>query len=115
MSEELISKKLLYLILFVSISTILSLYIVYIVQRHTTIVFCDVGQGDASYIRIQNKIDILIDAGPDQQVLECIGKYMPLFDRTIELAFITHPDKDHMKGLCMCWNITEFRNSFLIL
>jgi competence protein ComEC len=98
MHEELISKRTLYILITLTIVTISTLYIVYIVGNDTTVVFCDVGQGDASYIRVQNKIDILIDAGPDKKVLECLGKYMPLFDRTIELAFITHPDKDHMKG-----------------
>ena len=98
MNEQLISKRTLYTLIILTIVTISTLYIVYIVGKDTTIVFCDVGQGDASYIRVQNKIDILVDAGPDKKVLECLGKYMPLFDRTIELAFITHPDKDHMKG-----------------
>ena len=62
------------------------------------IVFCDVGQGDATYIRLQNKIDILVDAGADRKVLRCLGKYMPFLDKTIELAFITHPQKDHYGG-----------------
>jgi competence protein ComEC len=68
------------------------------IESETIIVFCDVGQGDATYIRLKNKIDILIDAGPDRKVLQCLGKYMPFFDKTIELAFITHPQKDHYGG-----------------
>lgn len=65
----------------------------------TKVVFCDVGQGDASYIRVRNKIDILIDAGPDKKVLNCLGKYMPFWDRKIELVIISHPQKDHFGGL----------------
>ena len=64
----------------------------------TTIVFCDVGQGDGAYIRTKEGIDIVVDAGPDNQVLSCIGKYMPFYDRTIEIAILSHPQRDHMGG-----------------
>jgi competence protein ComEC len=64
----------------------------------TTVVFCDVGQGDATYIRIKNRFDLLIDAGPDKKVLSCLGKYMPFYDKKIELAIISHPQKDHFGG-----------------
>ena len=67
-------------------------------DERTKIVFCDVGQGDAAYIRIKNKIDVLIDAGPDKSVLSCLGKYMPFWDRKIELAFLSHPNRDHYNG-----------------
>jgi len=67
-------------------------------DEQTKVVFCDVGQGDATYIRINNKTDVLIDAGPDRKVLQCLGKYMPFFDKTIELAILSHPQKDHFGG-----------------
>lgn len=67
-------------------------------DERTKIVFCNVGQGDAAYIRIRNKIDVLIDAGPDKGVLSCLGKYMPFWDRKIELAFLSHPNNDHYNG-----------------
>lgn len=73
-------------------------YLSYFFDHRTKIVFCNVGQGDASYIRIKNKIDLLIDAGPDKRILLCLGKYMPFWDKKIELAFITHPQKDHFGG-----------------
>lgn len=63
------------------------------------IVFCDVGQGDAAYIRAPNNQDMLIDGGPDDKVLGCLGKYMPFYDRTIDVVVLTHPQKDHMQGL----------------
>lgn len=65
---------------------------------NTIIVFCNVGQGDAAYIRVKNKVDVVIDAGPDSKILDCLGKFMPLFDRNIELAIISHPQKDHIAG-----------------
>lgn len=67
-------------------------------DKNTKIVFCDVGQGDAIYIRIKNRTDVLIDAGPDGKVLSCLGKHMPFYDRKIELAIISHPQKDHYYG-----------------
>lgn len=67
-------------------------------DTRTTLVFCDVGQGDGAYIRIKNSIDVVIDAGPERKILDCLGKYMPFYDRTIELAFISHPQKDHSGG-----------------
>lgn len=62
------------------------------------IVFCDVGQGDAIFIRTSSKKDILIDAGPDNSVLDCLSKHMPFWDKTIELAILTHPHADHLNG-----------------
>jgi len=69
-------------------------------KQNTIIVFCDVGQGDGAYIRIQNKIDVIIDAGPDNgMMLSCLGKYMPFFDKQIEIAILSHPQSDHYGGL----------------
>jgi len=67
-------------------------------DERTKIVFCNVGQGDGAYIRIKNKIDVMIDAGPDKSILSCLGKYMPFWDREIELAFLSHPNNDHYNG-----------------
>ena len=63
------------------------------------IIFCDVGQGDAIFIRSPQGADILIDGGPDERVLTCLGNNMPFWDRDIELVFATHPDADHIAGL----------------
>jgi competence protein ComEC len=42
--------------------------------------------------------DVLIDAGPQRQVLSCLGKHMPFYDRTIELAIFSHSEIDHFGG-----------------
>jgi len=63
------------------------------------IIVCDVGQGDAVYIKAPNGMDMLIDGGPNGQVLSCLGKYMPFYDRTIDLVVLTHPQNDHLMGL----------------
>lgn len=70
-----------------------------ILWNKTYIVFCDVGQGDAIYIHQSDGIDMLIDAGPDDAVLECLGKTMGFRDRHIDMVFISHPHFDHYGGL----------------
>jgi len=74
-------------------------FITSIFDKNTKIIFCDVGQGDGAYIRVNNRVDLLIDTGPDQKILECLGKYMPFYDKKIEIIIITHPQKDHIGGL----------------
>lgn len=63
------------------------------------LVFCDVGQGDAAYVRFPDGRDMLLDGGPNNKVLECLGRHMPFWDRHINLVIMTHPQKDHMQGL----------------
>ncbi len=88
----------------IAVSVLIAFFIIMSVSvrdifRHTTrVVFCDVGQGDGVYIRTADKTDIVIDAGPTKAILTCLGKYMPFYDRTIELAFLSHPQKDHYGG-----------------
>lgn len=62
------------------------------------IIACDVGQGDAILIQHEND-QILIDGGPNRDVLDCLGEHMPYWDREIELIILTHPEKDHYGGL----------------
>lgn len=63
------------------------------------LVFCNVGQGDATYIRFSDGRDMLIDGGPTNAVVSCLSKYMPFWDRRIDMVVLTHPQKDHMQGL----------------
>jgi len=63
------------------------------------LVFCDVGQGDAIFLRTPKGLDILIDGGPDDSVLSCLPRHMPFWDRDLELVMLTHPHADHLKGL----------------
>lgn len=63
------------------------------------VVICDVGQGDAILVRTPHGSDILIDGGPDDSVLSCLGKHLPFWDKTIEVMILTHPHADHLTGL----------------
>ncbi len=102
-----------FLILFVSLIILCLLFFPSFFFKNTKIVFCDVGQGDAVYMRIKNKFDVVIDAGPDRKILECLGRHMPFYDRNIELAIITHPQKDHFGGFV--WVVDYYNiNAFIL-
>jgi len=64
-----------------------------------TISFLDVGQGDSIFIDTPNGNQILIDGGPDDKVLKEISRFMPFYDRDIDLVMLTHPHQDHIGGL----------------
>ncbi len=63
------------------------------------IVFCNVGQGDGAYIRFPDGRDMVVDGGPDDSILNCLGRHMPFWDRHIDMIVMTHPQKDHFEGL----------------
>jgi competence protein ComEC len=68
-------------------------------SRDLKVIFLDVGQGDAILIE-RGSQQILIDGGPSGQVLlDKLGKYIPFWDRNIELVMESHPDADHITGL----------------
>lgn len=86
----------------VTLGVIAFLIISYILDRPDGllhIVFCDVGQGDAIYIRFPEGKDMLVDGGPNSDVLTCLGEHMAFWDRTIEIVLLTHPQHDHYGGL----------------
>lgn len=61
--------------------------------------FLDVGQGDAIFIQAPNGNQILVDGGPDNKVLQELGRLMPFYDHSIDMVVLTHPHADHLRGL----------------
>ena len=61
--------------------------------------FYDVGQGDSIFLETAAGFKILIDGGPDNKVLEYLGKDLPFYSRQIDLLILTHPQADHLTGL----------------
>jgi competence protein ComEC len=61
--------------------------------------FLDVGQGDAILIKTPKGQTVLIDGGPDNKVLEKLGKYLQPLQKRIDLIILTHPHADHVSGL----------------
>ncbi len=75
------------------------LYGIHTTVNETRIVFLAVGQGDAILIS-QGMNQIVIDGGRDGRLLlSRLGRYVPFYDRTIEVLIPTHPDADHIGGL----------------
>lgn len=67
--------------------------------KYLEISFLDIGQGDAIFIEAPNRNQILIDGGPDRNVLRQLSKVMSWYDRHIDVVIATHPDADHIGGL----------------
>lgn len=84
----------------ISFSIFLTVFIVTAFKNISAfkIIVCDVGQGDGILIS-KGDWQAIVDAGPDNSMLMCLGKYMPFWDKKIELAVITHPQLDHFGGL----------------
>lgn len=82
-----------------ALSLILAGISFYSLRQDLKVIFFDVGQGDAILIS-RGFNQVLIDGGPSGQVLlEKLGKYVPFWDRKIEIVVTTHPDADHIGGL----------------
>lgn len=64
----------------------------------TSISFLDVGQGDAIFIEAPNKVQVLVDAGPNTSVIGALADVLPFWDRVIDMIIPTHADKDHIGG-----------------
>ncbi len=68
-------------------------------QGHLRVVFLDVGQGDAILVQSFQGYNVLIDGGPDKDVIYRLDQYVPFYNRRIDLLISTHEDLDHITGL----------------
>lgn len=63
------------------------------------VVFCDVGQGDGAVV-ILGSFQAVVDTGAyEEKMVRCLSKNMPFWDRTIEIVFLSHADKDHVGAM----------------
>lgn len=77
------------------------------------IIFLDVGQGDSILIILPGDQQIVIDGGPSVKILDKIGKYLPFYDKKLELLVLTHPHADHLRGLNHLLKNYEIKNIWL--
>ena len=75
-----------------------SLFFISPLSTELRVVFLDVGQGDAILVQTAQQ-NILIDGGPDKNIIKKLDQYIPLTKRHIDLMILTHPDGDHLIGL----------------
>ncbi len=65
--------------------------------RDWMFVMCDVGQGDALVVRTGPRSALVVDAGPDADLVDrCLRR---LGVRSVPLVVLTHPHADHVDGL----------------
>lgn len=67
-------------------------------KKSESVVFFDVGQGDAALIFFDNGEKMLVDCGLNKKILTKLGSAMSFFDRKIDYLLVTHPDGDHYGG-----------------
>lgn len=58
----------------------------------------DVGQGDALYIESPTGKQVIVDGGPNKNLLREITKVMPQYDKHIDMIVVTNPDRDHYES-----------------
>jgi len=61
-------------------------------------VVLDIGQGDAIFIESPTGVQIIVDGGPNNNLLKQIPKVIPWYDRTVDMIVVTNPDADHYEG-----------------
>lgn len=83
-----------------AVSAIFAAVIVsYLAPKKLRVSFLDVGQGDAILIETPSGREMLIDGGPNTNVLQELSKRVGFFDRTLDVMLATHEDADHITGL----------------
>jgi competence protein ComEC len=84
--------------LFASLLLVLcSCYPVLVVSSDTTMRVLDVGEGDATLIRDSSGGVVLVDGGPDRQLV--LNKLRAQGVSRIDLMVMSHPHSDHISGL----------------
>lgn len=87
----------------------------YLLENNKTqnfLVFCNVGQGDGTLLVTQGKT-VVIDSGPkNKQMVKCMEKYLPFWNKQIDLVMISHWDSDHSGGLSDILKYYEVKNIF---
>ena len=61
--------------------------------------YLDIGQGDAALITTASGQNILIDCGPNQQILAALSRRLRWWDRRLDMVIISHDHADHWGGL----------------
>ena len=63
-----------------------------------TFAVLDIGQGDSLFIESPTGTQVIIDGGPDKNLMREIAQIIPWYDRHIDMLVVTNPDKDHYQG-----------------
>ncbi len=99
MSEKRFKILILVLSIFAVLTVILWFIILSPAKNLAGLYFLNIGQGDSQLIILADGKKILIDAGPSgSKLLSNLEQILPINDRYIDLAIMTHPQLDHFGG-----------------
>ncbi len=89
-----------YVLLGLAILSIVLYSVIIQESRHGFLTFAvlNIGQGDALFIESPTGTQVLVDGGPDKNLMKEISAVMPWYDRHIDMLVVTNPDKDHYEG-----------------
>jgi competence protein ComEC len=100
------------IIILASILIVLGMFCWSLNNQEAKLVVCDVGQGDAILLTKKSQ-QVLVDTGPDNKKASlCLGKYLPFWDKTIEVLILSHSDQDHVGGLRDVLKSYKIKNVF---
>ena len=63
-----------------------------------TVTFLNVGKGNAVFIESPSGAQVLVDAGPDKNIMKEISAVLPWYDRSIDLLVMTNTDAGNYTG-----------------
>src|SRR3989338_2204829 len=63
-----------------------------------TFAVLDIGQGDYIFIESPTGTQVLVDGGPDKNLMKKISDFLPFYDRHIDMIVVKNPDLDHYSG-----------------
>lgn len=89
-----------YILLGLSICSVILWSVVVHEQRNgvLTVAFLDIGQGNATFIESPTGTQVIIDGGPNKNLMREVPSVIPWYDRNIDMLIVSHPDKDHYEG-----------------
>lgn len=99
------NKKLIIIAIFSGV--LFLVFSLFLVNKNLRVDFLDVGQGDAILLNLPQGTRILVDAGPDNLVLNQISEVLPWWEHKIDYVVISHYHADHILGLIELLNKYE--------
>jgi competence protein ComEC len=89
-----------YVLLVLTLISIILWLVVFQENRKGVLTFevLNIGQGDSLFIESPTGTQVLVDGGPDKNLMKEISRVMPWYDRRIDMLVVTNPDADHYSG-----------------
>lgn len=89
-----------YILFALSVCSVIVWSVVVHEQRNgvLSVSFLDIGQGNATFIESPTGTQVIIDGGPNKNLMREVPSVIPWYDRNIDMLIVSHPDKDHYEG-----------------